>query len=135
MSITSRIAELAHNRYLAEQVLSAAQTAVDRLRVQHLQAELGAAFPTGITAVFIRPWDTDTPRLETILGPDTELNVFDDDYEDLSADQKRVVALSDKTVRLLGEDENIWSYMGSAESEGSDWSEFRLDLRSHAHRA
>lgn len=129
MPITNNIPDLVQARGIAEHILEEAQRSADQLRVQHMRAELCAAFPEADTAVFARPWDTHLPRLETVVQEDIELDVFRDGYEDLTHEQKKAIGLADRTILLLGEDENIWSYLGCALKEDPDCAEFRLDLR------
>lgn len=116
----------------AERALSRVQAAVDSMRAAEARRLLSLAFPRHSTAVFVRDWDEDRPRLVQLLS--TEDGVDD---VDLTADPEAQLPKgswkAERLVRMIaaGGDEAVWAqtgFDGEYITTHDGWVEFDLTL-------
>ena len=120
----------------AERALSRVQSAVDSMRAAEARRLLSLAFPRHSTAVFVRDWDEDRPRLVQLLS--TEDGVDD---VDLTADPEARLPegssgafwKAEHFVCMIaaGGDEAVWAqpgFDGEYITTHDGWVEFDLAL-------
>lgn len=130
MASTPEITRIIAARTEAERSLGIVQVAADQLRVQHLKAELMAAFPGAVSAVFIHVWHEEDTVIDKLSFSDGRgLDIGDDNaYQPLLQHQKNALTTVDWIARLLGDDENLLKYSRTPEHEDPNGSLFVFDL-------
>lgn len=106
----------------------------NKILADHARTLIKESFPQYQTAVFVRYWDEDSPRLLHLISlTEPQLDYYDDDqHRALDSLQQEALSTAERCIVYLGTDEEV-SDLLPTENQHEDYVEFDLDLDDGPH--